>query len=476
MYSPNKNKIINKLRKGYTPIEITPNKDLASTFKNIFKPLVKRNDLDFFFELYNMNEVNLKAWAFLGIYHILEDKNDINDETKAKLHSLVLDLLSEKREITYYGGSVESRAPLREHHVTRIAELDNSLIFEPVLEYCKSFNGEPDSVIMELLEDVLSNSSDNSIEELIIHYSNLIKPTAIRMKISIVKSFENLADNISLQYNGKITSLFKEYLDYFKDQDNTDYLSKRRELEELIFKVGAKLDLELKRETLQFVNSLEYPYDSLDIIASSYKKNKEFQSIILKKLQESENPHFIVELLKAVLVLKGEISDWKRLVKDNVMKYQLVDVDLMNAMEKSELINEEMMISFLNNAEEWSLHFIREYLIQYPNQLMEWENLKNLMIEKLNTYKPSKENKIIEFIFSLIIDLELKDFLKYSLEVFKKLESDKLKKMAIFPILKFGEESLLLKLKEYMKKDHDAGKFIMQFLNMLERNEWRFYY
>jgi hypothetical protein len=183
-----------------------------------------------------------------------------------------------------------------------------------------------------------------------------------------------------------------------------------------------------------------------------------------------------VELLKAVLVLKGEISDWKRLVKDNVMKYQLVDVDLMNAMEKSELINEEMMISFLNNAEEWSLHFIREYLIQYPNQLKEWENLKNLMIEKLNNYKPSNENKIIEFIFSLIIDLELKDFLKYSLEVFKKLESDKLKKMAIFPILKFGEESLLLKLKEYMKKDHDAGKFIMQFLNMLERNEWRFYY
>ena len=70
MYSPNKNKIIGKLRSGYTPIEITPKKELASTFKNIFKPLIKRKDLDFFFELYNMDDINLKAWSFLGIYFI----------------------------------------------------------------------------------------------------------------------------------------------------------------------------------------------------------------------------------------------------------------------------------------------------------------------------------------------------------------------------------------------------------------------
>ena len=478
MYSPNKNKIINKLRQGYTPVEISPKKELSSTFKNIFKPMVKRKDLDFFFELYEMNDTNLKAWSFLGIYDILEEKAEVTDEEKAKLHSIILDLLAEKNEITYYGGSVESRAPLREHHVTRLVELANSLIFEPVLEYFNSFKGNPDNVIISLLEHVLSNSSDNAIEGIILSSSKLIESDAIRKKISIVKSFENLGRNIDLQQKGEITSLFIEFLDYFKDQENvdSDYSSKKRALKESIFKVGAELGLELEKETLQFIDSLEYPYDSLDIIAQKYKKNKEFQSIILKKLRESENPHLIVELLKAILVLEEEFSDWKNLVKENVMKYQLVDVDLMNAMEKSELISEKMMSSFLNKADAWSLKFVREYLMQYPTRLNEWENLKDNMIGKLKMYKSSEDTRVIEFILSLIIDLELKSFLKYSFELFKQLESDKLKKMALFPILKFGEETLLLKLKDFMKEDHETGKFVMQFLTRLERNEWRFYY
>jgi len=183
-----------------------------------------------------------------------------------------------------------------------------------------------------------------------------------------------------------------------------------------------------------------------------------------------------VELLKAILVLEEEFSDWKNLVKENVMKYQLVDVDLMNAMEKSELISEKMMSSFLNKADAWSLKFVREYLMQYPTRLNEWENLKDNMIGKLKMYKSSEDTRVIEFILSLIIDLELKSFLKYSFELFKQLENDMLKKMALFPILKFGEETLLLKLKDFMKEDHETGKFVMQFLTRLERNEWRFYY
>ena len=259
MYSPNKNKIINKLQQGYTPVEISPKKELSSTFKNIFMPKVKRKDLDFFFELYEMNDTNLKAWSFLGIFHILEEKADVTDEEKARLHSVILDLLAEESEITYYGGSVESRAPLREHHVTRLVELENSLIFEPVLEYVDSFKGKPDNVIMSLLEHVLSNSSDNAIEGIILSSSKLIESDAIRKKISIVKSFENLGRNIDFQQKGEITSLFREFLEYFKHQENvdSDYSSKKRALKESIFKVGAELGLELEKETLHFIDSLE---------------------------------------------------------------------------------------------------------------------------------------------------------------------------------------------------------------------------
>ena len=478
MYSPNKNKIINKLSQGYTPVEISPKKELSSTFKNIFKPIVKKKDLDFFFELFNMKDVNLKAWGFLGIYQILEGKKDLQDGDKARLHATVLDLLSEKSEIKYYGGSIESRAPLREHHVTRLVELETALVLEPVLEYVKSFKDSPDSVIMELLEHVVSNSSDNAIEEVLLNCSKLIRADAIRNKISIVKSFENLAMNIDVQKKEEITSLFKDYLAFFEDKANfnKDIFSKKRELEELIFKVGAELELELEKETLEFIDSLEYPYDSLDIVAFKYKKNDKFQSILLKKLRESDNPHFIVEVLKAILILEDRILDWKNIVIDNVMKYELIDSDLINAMEKSKLFNEEMTISFLNKADDWSLKFLREYLIQFPSRLIEWEKLRNLLVGKLENYTPSKDSTDIEFIFSLIIDLELKDLLEYSFNTFKQIEDDKLRKMAIFPILKFGEESLLLKLKEFMKENQEVGKFVMQFLNRLERNEWRFYY
>ena len=486
MYSSNKNKIINKLRKGYTPIELSPKQDLSSTFKNIFKPLIKRKDLDFFFELYNMNDVTLKAWSFLGIYNIIETQTEIGDDNKSKLHSIVLDLLHENREITYYGGSVETRVPLREHHVTRLAELNTSLIFDPVLEYCKSFQGNPDNVIMELLEHVLSHSSVKEVEDLIFNFLKLIDPYDSRKQISMIRSFENLNRNITLQRKGEITLLFKGYLTNSKDQDNDDIgvSSKKRELRELVFEVGAKLGLELEEETLKFVDSLKYPYNSLDIIAEKYKDDERFQSILLKKLNESQNPHFVVEILKAILVIKDKISNWENLVTDNIIKYQLIDGDLIKGMKKSNLIDESMMISFLNEASDWSLMFLREFLIQYPETLDKWEILKKSLIKRLQSYKSemedlkqfNNEDKVIEFIFSLIIDLELKVFLKYSLETFKRLENEKLKKMALFPVLKFGEESLLLDLKEYMKENPEVGKFIMQFINSLERNDWRFYY
>lgn len=476
MQGSNRTKIVNKLRRGYTPVEISPKKELSSTFKNIFKPLVKRKDLTFFFDLYAMGETVLKAWSFLGIYQILEEDASIREEDKAKLHSIVTDLLSEKSEITYYGGSVESRASLREHHVTRLVEINKSLILEPVLEYVNSYEGSPDTVIMELLEHVISKSSDNSMEELLLNFSRSIDLGESQKKISMVKSFDNLSRNANLHQRKEITALFKDYLENYETFDDSNLSSKERELVELIFQVGANIDLNLENETLEFVNSLQRPYDSLDVIATRYQKNKKFQSIILKKLRESENPHFIVEILKAMLVIGNELPDWKRLVMENVMKYQLTDGDLVKAMENSGIIDEEMMISFLEKGAEWSLQFLREYLIQQPHRLSEWKDLQNALIGKLKAYRASADDKVLEFILSLIIDLELKDFLRYSVDIFKWIESDKLRKMAIFPILKFGDEEILLTLKEFMKQNQESGRFVMQFLDRLERNEWRFYY
>ena len=64
----------------------------------------------------------------------------------------------------------------------------------------------------------------------------------------------------------------------------------------------------------------------------------------------------------------------------------------------------------------------------------------------------------------------------YCLDNFLSFKDENLKKLALFPILKFGEENLLLKLKELMINNEDTAKFVRSFWNRLERNEWKFFY
>ena len=95
-------------------------------------------------------------------------------------------MLNDHREVIYYGGSSEIRTSLREHHVRRICELDNFLTFQPVLEYCKSFEGEPDDVIIDLIEKILSKSPDPIIESLILKYANKIGSNNFNRKFHIL--------------------------------------------------------------------------------------------------------------------------------------------------------------------------------------------------------------------------------------------------------------------------------------------------
>ena len=79
-------------------------------------------------------------------------------------------------------------------------------------------------------------------------------------------------------------------------------------------------------------------------------------------------------------------------------------------------------------------------------------------------------------ILKLIIDLQVEELVTICLENLKSLEDKNLKKLAVFSILKFGEESLLLELKELMKKDNDLAKVVLNLIDSLDRNEWKFYY
>jgi hypothetical protein len=484
MSSSFKQKIIDKLRKGYAPVELSPKANLTSTYKNIFKPLVNRKDFNLLFELFDTNEVILRAWSFLGLHHILEESSVYEAERIKRIQEIILEVLNDYREISYIGDSVELRTSLREHHIRRICELNKKLSFKPAFEYSLSFDKVTDSVVSDLIEHVVSKTAAPNVESLILRLANNTSTRDFHLKNQMVKSFESLSQEGDVTKLNEITSLFKSYITQINEDKITeqDFLKNVKSLQENIFRVGAILELSLEEETLEFVNSLRYPYSSLHLIAKRYYNNNKLLSIILRKLDESKNPNFIAEILKAILVLKEKIENWEDLIVENVRNFQIVDGSLINSMRESNLINQELIVNLLNEGDKWSLEFIREALIDNSEILEQWQDVKNEFIKilKLTTAKTSSERSALlkkkEMILKVIIDLQVEELISLCLENLHSLEDKNLKKLSVFSILKFGEESLLLKLKELMKKDADLAKVVLKLIDSLDRNEWKFFY
>jgi len=477
-------KIIEKLRKGYAPVELSPKANLTSTYKSIFKPLVNRKDFDLLFELFDTNEVVLRAWSFLGLHHILEETSVYEEERIKRIQAQILEVLKDYREISYFGDSGELRTSLREHHIRRICELNKTLSFKPAFEYCLSFDKVTDSVVSDLIENVVSKTAAPNVEPLILRLANNTSVRDYHLKNQMVKSIENFSQEGEVTKLNEVTSLIKSYLTQIKEDKITDeeFLKSVKSFQENIFKVGAILELSLEEETLEFVNSLRYPYSSLYLIAKRYYNNNKLLSIILKKLEETDNPNFISEILKAILVLKEKIENWEDLIIKKVKKFQIVDGSLINDMQESNLINQEMIVSLLNEGDKWSLEFVREFLIDNPEKIEEWQDVKEDFIKIL---KPTlattsdKKNNLLkkkEMVLKVIIDLQVEELIKICLENLQILEDKNLIKLAAFSILKFGEENLMLELKELMKKDTALAKIVLNLIDSLDRNEWKFFY
>jgi len=200
-------KIIDKLRKGYAPVEQSPKANLTSTYKNIFKPLVNRKDFNLLFELFDTDEVILRAWSFLGLHHVLEETSVYEEERIKRIQEIILEVLNDRREISYYGDSIELRTSLREHHVRRI-------------------------------ENVVSKTATPDVESLILSLANNTGLRDFHLKNQMVKSFENLSQEGDVTKFNEITSLFKSYLTQINEGKITDqeFLKNVKSLQENIFR------------------------------------------------------------------------------------------------------------------------------------------------------------------------------------------------------------------------------------------------
>jgi hypothetical protein len=340
----------------------------------------------------------------------------------------------------------------------------------------------------------LAKDSDPEIEDIMIRHAQKIDDTNFGLQNRMINAFESLGLNHQIQEKKLIEKIFKTYLDHI-EKDNSEYMveneSKRtiisktkKDLRESILKVAAILDLDLEKETLEFLENLVYPYDDLYQLANKYHNNDKFKSIILKKLETSENPHFIKDLLRAILALKNNIKNWKQLIAENINKYQIIDPDLIDDVQEADLYDEDMLINFLNRRDNWHLEFIREFLLSNPDKLDEWEKFRNEFIKILKFFKAPDESWISypnqkkkkKFALKILIDLEKRDMIHYCLENFMNLQDKELREICLFIIIKFGSKEILAKLKKYLDTDKESAEFFRIFWRKLENRDMQFYY
>ena len=485
----NKESSLRKLRQGYCPQEVGAKPKIASIYKSVFKRLVDYKNLHDFFEIYNTGEPILKAWGFLGIYQILEGKKSLNEEDTQELHKIIIDLLNEEREITYYSGSVKTEVSLRDHHSIRVISLEPKLVYEPVLEYCISAKFRPDEVTGELLEEMVSKRGNPKVEPLLLDYAENVKTEDYRVKLHLIHSFENVAQKMELKETEAIGTIFKTFLEQVQSslkepketQLKIEELSRRKKtLEKEIIRVAAVLHMGLEEETLNYIESLEEPFHELDQVAEEYKNTEKFRSLLLQKINSLEkNPLVICDILRAIIVLQDKIPQCSDLVIEKVNEHKLNDAGLIIELENAEIINQKMILNYLDQGHEWQLNFIREYLNAHPEKLTQWSAFQAAAKEILHKFESPISDKLKEkkrLVLRLIVDLEQLDLLGECLELFKKEEDDELKKIALFALLKYGNDEIWIKLRKVMEKDPAIGKYVKKFWDHLERREWQFHY
>lgn len=480
--------IIRELSKGYAPQREGAKPRIMKIYDKTFKPLVNRKYLDTFYKLYEYDDPTVKAWAFLGIYQILENKTYLYGEDKERLDNIIVDVLNNNQKFSYYSGDIETTTSIRTHHARRISWLHPDIVFEPVYEYVKDKAPKMDKVIGELLVELISKEKDPKVEALLLEFAENLSSSDIDSKLTLIRALENYNQNKELDDKDQVKKVFKRYLDLIwaqiEESGNKSLSNEQQILEQELIRVGAELELNLESETLEFVEKLDHPFDALDKVAEHYKENERFRTILMEKLGETQNQRFLKDILKAIALIQNKIPNCQELVIEKIKKYEFNDTDLIINLMESELLNEHSILEMLNESEDWQLEFVREFLNLYPKKLESWSAIRDEIISILTSFPDSEigKNSDSEFYrkkkFSLqvVIDLKHSELVKYCLDNYSQLHNDELRKMALFAIITFGDDKLLLELRELMKEDEDTRKYVKKFWDQLERREWKFYY
>ncbi|MBN2151192.1 MAG: hypothetical protein JW839_07105 [Candidatus Lokiarchaeota archaeon] len=371
-----------------------------------FLPLTKELDnIGFFFDLFDMGSARLRAWGFLGIFHLLRDRTAEDPDVRrlmplARLHKAVIQLLQDERKVSEAAGCFIVEEPLRIHHVDRLCILDASFTLDPIWEYCTSPGTKADEVVGTLLEEAVSLAPKPGVEGVIMDHARKVRLPDFKTKNALANAIGNLSKRAGVQGRAEVSSMFKRWL---KDVENdkteqetvkgeTEYVAQQRRstiaiqkkrLQTTIISVAAALGLGFEPETIHWLKTTKgWGSHALGEIATAYRHSELFTGALIDILSDVTDPSFAAALLDTLA--ESRMPGWyDDLLKGYIRKNRVVGVQFLRRLAISDLVDEEIATNCLQFGGSDQYRFIVDFFAERPETMEKWHRFRKEFLELL---------------------------------------------------------------------------------------------
>ncbi len=467
-----KEKIIKELKGIYSSDLIGPNAVKSPGYEALEK-LLAYDDIKIFFDLWEKNDPVLRAWAWEGINTLIMDKKaeDIKDlEILTKIQQIVLGILKDNSIIETLLGCKLSHQKVNEVFVGRICYHDHSIILNPLMEFVKT--EETNIIVGSVFEYSFYKIPDPEVEELLFKHAMNAKASDFETKKHLIEAINRMNyESYQFKKKDELKIIFKKYLKEINEdkteaqetiqRDKSFIHDYKIDIQARIIELAAALDLGFEKETFDFIKSLEHRGSHiLPIIAEKFSKNEEFLQLILEKLNQTKDSSLVSDIFRALVKLGH--TEWKKLIKDYILKHKLIDSTLLRDLEEKDMIDEEIITICLIDGHLGQKWYVSQYLEKHPEKIDEWPKLRAEFIKILNTpkwYSEDFEKK--KAVLNSIEKMKRTDMINEVMKNLRIAENKNIKVYAAKAIGEIGGKEQLEELKELLEIEKDIAEYSM---------------
>ncbi|MHA1797816.1 MAG: hypothetical protein ACTSVY_05140 [Candidatus Helarchaeota archaeon] len=474
--------ILQHLEHMFTSEVIGPNAAPSPAF-DAFEKLLDLNDLEIFIDLWNSTNPILKAWAFLGISRLLQEKKAVEVDSKhlTRIQNIIKELLIDDREIQTLLGCRLTHRKLNDIHLLTLNLLDGSIINAPILEYCKSEKSEINRIIGFLLENTISKITSNETEKLLLKIAKRTKVDDFETKdhvIEAIKKYYRRAQKI--ENKSELDFIFRLYLKENKEgktefqmeseRDRMILSNYKQNIQANIIYLAMQLDLDFKKEIIEFIKNLVHQGSwVLPEIIEKFSNDEIISSVILEKLSNTTDSAVGSNLISGMM--KTNFPNWREHAKKYIKRNKRINLPTLREMRKQEFIDEEIMTTCLVDGHADQHMFIPEFFGLHPKIFDQWKKFQAEFRKILKIEEPRDLSARFHFynkkktVLTLVKILKRNEFIQEIMENLKNLKNANLRVIAAEAIGEIGTKDQLNELKELLERDYGLKDFTSDGIN-----------